>query len=125
MFSKIKSELKKQEFLPSFWGIIINPFYIIRRGLYLGLKNNRQYISKKLLDFGCGNKPYKSIFNVDEYIGVDIGESGFPDEKSADIYYDGKNIPFNNNLFDSILCSEVLEHIFNPDEVLSELYRVL
>jgi ubiquinone/menaquinone biosynthesis C-methylase UbiE len=42
-----------------------------------------------------------------------------------DTFYDGKNIPFKNNYFDSVLSTEVFEHVFNLDEVLAELYRVL
>ena len=56
---------------------------------------------------------------------MDIVESGYPDEKSAEVFYDGKKIPFNDNTFDSVLASEVFEHIFNPDEALLELNRVL
>lgn len=125
MFKKLKVSIKDQEFLPSLLGIIINPFYIIRRGIYLGLKQNKRYISGKLLDFGAGSMPYKSIFTVKDYVGLDIGESGYHDVKSAEVFYDGKTIPFNDDHFDSILCSEVFEHVFNLDEVLVELNRVL
>jgi len=125
MISKFKHILKKQQFLPTYLGLLINPFYIIRKGLYTGIKKNSKYVQGKLLDFGCGNKPYESLFNVTEYIGLDIGESGFPEEKSAEVIYDGKKIPFEDNTFDSILASEVMEHVFNPDQVLMELNRVL
>lgn len=125
MITKIKRILKKQQFLPSYLGLVINPFYIIRKGLFEGIKNNSKYINGKLLDFGCGNKPYESLFNVTEYVGLDIGESGFPDEKSAEVFYDGQTIPFGDNTFDSILASEVIEHVFNPDQVFLELNRVL
>jgi SAM-dependent methyltransferase len=33
--------------------------------------------------------------------------------------------PLPSNSFDSALCNQVLEHVFNPDEFLSEIYRVL
>ena len=125
MINKLKHILKKQQFLPTYLGLIINPFYIIRKGLFMGIKNNSKHINGKLLDFGCGNKPYESLFNVTEYVGLDIVESGYPDEKSAEVFYDGKKIPFNDNTFDSVLASEVFEHIFNPDEALLELNRVL
>ena len=81
----------------------------------------------KVLDFGCGKKPYQSLFiNAREYIGVDYeGEGHSHKNEQVDVFYDGKTIPFENNTFDSIFCSEVLEHIFNPDEILSELSRVV
>ena len=125
MIDKLKQIFKKQQFLPTYLGLIINPFYIIRKGLYRGIKNNSEYINGKLLDFGCGHKPYESLFNVIEYVGLDIEKSGYPNQKSANVFYDGKKIPFNDNTFDSVLASEVFEHIFNPDEVLLELNRVL
>jgi len=125
MITKLKRILKKQQFLPSYLGLVINPFYIIRKGLFTGIRNNSKHINGKLLDFGCGNKPYESLFNVTEYVGLDIGESGFPDEKSAEVFYDGQKIPFGDNTFDSVLASEVFEHVFNPDQVLLELNRVL
>ena len=45
--------------------------------------------------------------------------------KHADRSYDGKTFPFSDGEFDAVLTSEVLEHVFNPDEFLSEINRVL
>ena len=79
-----------------------------------------------MLDFGCGRKPYFDLFNVDEYIGLDIDESGHDHvNESIDVYYDGKVIPFENDRFDSVFTSEVFEHIFNLSGILTELYRVI
>lgn len=106
---------------------ITNPFFIIRRGILKGINENKHFISGKLLDFGCGSKPYKSMFNnVDEYIGLDFYNEGHSHEnEDIDIFYDGKKIPFDDNTFDSVLSTEVFEHIFNIDELLQELNRVL
>lgn len=41
------------------------------------------------------------------------------------IDYDGKNIPFNNNSFDIVYSSNVLEHVLNPDALNQEIHRVL
>ena len=43
----------------------------------------------------------------------------------ADYYYDGKTFPFKESEFDSVVTNQVLEHVFNPDEFLSEINRVL
>lgn len=78
-----------------------------------------------MMDFGCGSKPYKSIFNVDKYIGVDYAGDGHSHEnEQIDIFYNGETIPFATNYFDSILCSEVFEHLFKIDAILDELHRV-
>lgn len=81
----------------------------------------------KLLDFGCGRKPYKNLFcNVTEYIGVDIKQTGHDHSFSEiDIFYDGKHLPFEDETFDAIFSSEVFEHLFNLEEILDELKRVL
>ena len=116
------SKIVDKEFKPN----LIHPFYIIRTGLFLGIFENARYLKGKMLDFGCGSKPYKNIFNVDEYIGLDFENTGHSHEnEQIDIFYDGLNIPFPNNSFDSILCSEVFEHLFNLEYTLKELNRVL
>lgn len=116
----------KEWFAPTFLGAFINPFYFIRRGLYKGVLSNKGYLTGKLLDFGCGSKPYKEFISVHEYIGLDVEERGHPHRYGeADIYYDGKTVPFPDGHFDSIFSSEVFEHIFNLEEILTELHRVL
>ena len=75
----------------------------------------------RLLDVGCGSKPYQKYFAASEYIGLDMQGRN----KHADRFYDGKTFPFSDGEFDAVLTSEVLEHVFNPDEFLSEINRVL
>lgn len=116
-FSKVP-----KEFNPS----IFHPFFFIRKGLLKGIAQHAEKIQGKLLDFGCGSKPYQSLFQVDEYIGVDYENSGHTHiNEQIDVFYDGKHLPFENNYFDAILCSEVVEHVFNLQHVLTELNRVL
>jgi len=118
--------LKHQSFQPTALSIFVNPFFFIRYAFY---KNIRRYIPQlkgKLLDFGCGRKPFENLFNVSEYIGVDIAETGHDHKNSkVDVYYDGNHFPFENETFDSLFCGEVLEHVFNPNEILVEINRVL
>ena len=106
--------------------ILFDSSHIIKSSLLKSIKKNSGELKGKLLDFGCGNKPYEKLFKVDEYVGLDILESGHENSnKKADVFYDGKIIPFENNNFDSIFCSEVFEHVFNLEEVIKELNRVL
>jgi len=127
MKNSIKKIIKREKFNPRILGIFINNNYSIRRLLYKNLKNNAPLLKGKLLDFGCGSKPYEKLFiNSNEYIGVDYKIEGRTENiDKIDYFYDGKKIPFENNTFDGILCTEVLEHVFNIDEVLEELNRVL
>lgn len=43
----------------------------------------------------------------------------------ADAYYDGGRFPFTDGRFATVLCNQVLEHVFNPDEFIREICRVL
>lgn len=118
--------LMKQSFEPGLLGIFVNPFYFIRKGLFKGIVRNRSYLHGDMLDFGCGRKPYKRLINVNKYVGVDLEISGHSHENSQiDVFYDGSAIPFANESFDSFLCSEVFEHLFNLEKIIEELHRVL
>ena len=126
MLSKLKKIYTREQFLPTFLSVFINPFYFLRKGLLLNIKKNKNYMKGILLDFGCGSKPYKDIFNVEKYIGLDIEKSGHNHTgEPIDFFYDGEKIPFKDNYFDSIFSSEVFEHIFNLEDILAELNRVL
>jgi len=123
---KLKSYLKKQSFQPNLFSIFLNPFFLIRLSLFLKIKYLSKNIKGVVIDFGCGRKPYRNLFNVDKYVGVDVEMSGHDHKNSQiDVFYDGKTIPFEKSTFDSIICFEVLEHVFNPEQILLELNRIL
>jgi SAM-dependent methyltransferase len=122
----LKTRILKEQFDPSFFGIFVNPFYFVRKAIYTNVKINSSEIKGVILDIGCGSKPYEKLFVTDKYIGIDVKVSGHDHSGSqVDIYYDGLTIPFENESFDSIVCFEVIEHVFNPDILLSEAFRVL
>lgn len=114
-------------FSNSMWGLFYNPFYLVRKELYSGIAQWAPQCRGRLIDLGCGTKPYQHLFTgVDSYTGLDIAESGNHDGKSAiDLYYDGKIFPLENNSIDVLFSSETFEHIFNLPEVLKEIQRVL
>jgi SAM-dependent methyltransferase len=121
MKQRLNSLIQQQDFNPGLLGIFINPFYFARKGLHQHIAALAPQIKGRVLDVGCGSKPYRSLFPASEYIGMEIS-GGNP---NADCYYDGKHFPFQNGEFDSVLTSEVLEHVFNPEVFLSEVNRVL
>ncbi|HMN24180.1 MAG TPA: class I SAM-dependent methyltransferase [Ignavibacteriaceae bacterium] len=125
MISFLKKQILKQQFNPGFIGIFLNPFYIARKGLQQNLAELGKNITGKTLDVGCGTKPYQHLFKSDEYIGLEYDTGIDNDKKKADYYYDGKIFPFDDGEFDSVVTNQVLEHIFSPDEFLSEINRVL
>lgn len=126
MISYLQKQYNRSLFQPTFFALLFNPFFIIRRGLYNAVNELKPNMSGRMLDFGCGSKPYRQLFNVDVYIGTDIKISGHDHTKEdIDVYYDGRTLPFDDNEFDSVFSSEVFEHVFNLDEILNELRRVL
>lgn len=120
----IKDFIAKEYFEPSFLGIFLNPFYIARKGLLKGIKSLAGSLTGKILDVGCGTKPYEKYFSGEKYVGLEIGTTINREEKKADFYYDGHTFPFDKNEFDSIVSNQVLEHVFNPSEFLREINRV-
>ena len=105
---------------------ISHTFYFIRRGLYAAIRQHAGSLNGKLLDFGCGSKPYQSLFNVESYTGLDFEKTGHDhSNEQIDVFYDGKTIPFGDGHFDSVLCSEVAEHLFDLNAALAEMNRVL
>lgn len=106
---------------------ISHPLYFIRKGLFNKISLYSPQLQGKLLDFGCGEKPYRELFvNVTTYIGLDYDGGGHDHtDENVDVYYDGKTIPFSNETFDSFFSSEVFEHVFTLQEILPEINRVI
>ncbi len=86
----------------------------------------------KLLDAGCGKGYLGSTLApyTNEYYGYDISESAISQAKmkiGRGKFFVGslRNIPFTDNYFDCVVCSEVLEHIPDYQKAIRELSRVL
>jgi ubiquinone/menaquinone biosynthesis C-methylase UbiE len=95
--------------------------------LFKAIIVHQQAITGKVLDVGCGSKPYQDCFPlVSTYIGIDVETSGHDHKNSiVDVFYDGLSIPFTNESFDSVVCFEVLEHVKDPKAILGEVNRVI
>jgi SAM-dependent methyltransferase len=89
------------------------------------------YAAGRLLDVGCGDKPYASIFApyVTEYIGIEYAEtydgSVNAAKGKADLTYSGDRLPFSDGAFDTVLCNQVGEHVPDPRAFFEELVRLL
>jgi SAM-dependent methyltransferase len=75
----------------------------------------------RLLDVGCGEKPYEPLFVpfAASYVGVDP-----VDNPRADLRGTVEALPANDASFDVVLCIQVLEHCDDPARAISELARV-
>lgn len=76
--------------------------------------------SFRVLDIGCGVKPYLPFFpGATEYVGVDVQENPY-----ADVHGPIEALPVADGSFDVVLCTQVLEHVDDPAAAVSELHRV-
>jgi len=125
MLDELRSYYRRQMFFPGLLAMFFNPFYFSRRNLSLAISESSSNVHGNLLDVGCGTKPYRSLFKVESYRGLDIDSPVTRERGVADDLYDGTQFPYKNDTFDSALCNQVLEHVFNPDQFLAEINRVL
>ena len=98
--------------------------------------------NSKFLDLGCGEGRHSfgaymseniDVFGFDMSLSdVSIAKKNFdqfnennPSKSSNFGVADAKKLPFKDNTFDFIVCSEVLEHIIDYQSALSEINRIL
>ena len=86
-----------------------------------------KYASGVLLDLGCGNVP---LYHMYKDLTTDNVCVDWCDSLHKNIYLDhvaniNDGIPLGDSLFDTVLMTDVLEHISNPNLVMGEISRVL
>ncbi|MBI2837639.1 MAG: class I SAM-dependent methyltransferase [Acidobacteria bacterium] len=93
---------------------------------YTEFRDKCRYISGRLIDIGCGEKPSESLWApvVSEHIGVDH-EGTCHDRSKIDIFGSAYSIPVADASFDSAICTAVLEHLEEPELAIRECHRVL
>lgn len=83
----------------------------------------KQYVSGRTLDAGAGRLAYRDLLQAHarEAIACDLHPSGKPLDATADL----ERLPFADNCFDAVFCSQVLEHVMDPWQAASEMARAL
>lgn len=97
------------------WNLMNSAFRLVQENYVSKIKN--PYI----VDFGCSDMPYKNYFSFDTYVGLDIEGNDI-----ADGYVDFEsNSSLSDNVCNVILSTQVLEHVSDPSNYLSESFRML
>jgi SAM-dependent methyltransferase len=103
---------------------ISSPTYAVRAPLAAWLREEaaRRPHPYRVLDVGCGVKPYYPFFEpwASEYVGVDVVEN-----PAADLQGAVEGLPVEDASFDLVLCIQVLEHADDPARAVHELRRVV
>lgn len=84
------------------------------------------YLRGNLIDIGCGTKPMRNFTTglVARHIGIDQ-PSSLHSAKNVDVHSNAYRTPFKDGVFDSAICTAVLEHLEEPQMAISECYRLL
>ncbi|HEX2034722.1 MAG TPA: class I SAM-dependent methyltransferase [Chloroflexota bacterium] len=85
------------------------------------IKGRASYLRRRLLDVGCGSQPYRALLpEIQQYGGPDLS----PHDR-AKVAGNGMSLPFRDQAFDAVLCTEVLGHVPEPSRLVGEVGRVL
>lgn len=90
-----------------------------RLGLESFYELNLRSINGLILDIGCGEQEI-NYGNLGQILKLDIKKS-----RAVDIVADTHSLPFQDNVFDGIICKEVLEHLYHPHKAINEMRSVL
>ncbi len=108
----------------TFGDTYLHPRYIAKREIARFVRAEGPRLFGRLLDVGCGKKPYGPCLpNIEKHWGADM-PSTIHGVEHSDVMASALALPFANGTFDSILCTEVLEHTPNPLAGLQEMARV-
>lgn len=80
----------------------------------------------KVLDVGAGECKYEKLLRHCDYLGTDlVFSSNKHNFSQIKVVSDAQSLPFVNDSFDFILNMVVMEHVPEPEQVVSEMFRVL
>jgi SAM-dependent methyltransferase len=79
----------------------------------------------RLLDLGCGTGHSFHLLAPRETIGVDVAPEALEGQDRETVIADMRELPFEDESFDSVIAAHSVEHVPDPNAVLAEAARVL
>lgn len=130
MKEKIFITKKNLKYARSYFSLYFPIRHYLRRDI--GCITKEHKIQGKILDVGCGEKPFVDLFSDSEYLGIDFTDysknrdagTGKPDYFFDDEYKKTHTLPFENDSFDHTVSFQVLEHHPEPEILISEMARI-
>jgi SAM-dependent methyltransferase len=104
---------------------ITNPNWLVlrkRRELFVAWLKNIPSDSLSVLDVGGRIQPYRELLGkrCASYLAIDVNAAPL-----VDVVGQAERLPFSDQQFDLIFCTQVLEYIPEPAVVVDEIYRTL
>ena len=101
------------------------PRYITMVYMRTALDQAKDFAKGVMVDIGCGLRPYEPIFadRVNIYIGLDWPQ--YMQSALPDVLGNALHIPLASQSADTVLATELMEHLPSSDQFLEEIARVL
>jgi glycosyltransferase involved in cell wall biosynthesis/SAM-dependent methyltransferase len=107
---------------------ISNYYLLTRTFLYIVkclLRETMEHFGPRLggllIDLGSGYSPYRPLFsNAKKYVAIDLAR-----DRNSHVVADVQALPIASEVADSVVCTEVLEHVADADRVIEEVIRIL
>jgi len=86
------------------------------------INHTKHYVSGKTLDFGAGTAKYRGLIKplAEEYITFDMLEG-----QNIDVVGDVLNPPFKDGEFNTVISTQVLEHVEKPWVMIKQIGRII
>lgn len=124
---EVQAKRSREERLPRLADLHFDtshPWFLHYQSLFSDLAEASTYAKGRMLDVGCGNKPFEKMFSphVTEHLGCDVVQSS---NCCVDVISLATELPFRSGSFDTVLATQVIEHVADHQTLMREAFRVL